>query len=329
MSENNANNKDVRDDEIDLMDLFRRFGKTLNRWGTALGRAFLISAVFLLKRWLPLGISVLLGIGASYFLRMTSDPSFTSDLVLRTNAAKTDDILAYLNRLHTFCIEQNKLALAEAISVTPEQVKNILDISAYWIIDNSRDGIPDYVDYKNAHNVYDTINVRMLDRLDIRVKIKTPQELTNVRDGIIKFINSDQLFQQRNTLRLQQNQEWLARLKNDILLLDSLQKVKYFEETRNIQPKTGGQMIFLQEQKTQLILPDIYDLYTRKQTLESEIDLYKDIVTVLSDFSLPAQRDNGLMYYGKNMIPLFFFIMLFILILLANRKSLGEVYRKY
>jgi hypothetical protein len=283
----------------------------------------------MLKRWLPLGISVLLGIGASYLLKISSDPSFTSDLVIRTNAAPTDDILSYLNRLHTFCIEQNKPALAQAISISPVQVNNILDVSAYWIIDNGKDKIPDYVDYKNSHNVYDTLNVRMLDRLDIRVKIKTPQELTNVRDGIIRFINSDPLFQQRNVLRLQQNQEWLTRLEDDILLLDSLQKVKYFEETRNIQSKTGGQMIFLQEQKTQLLFPDIYNLYTRKQSLEAERDLYKDIVTVLSDFSLPARRDNGLLYYGRNTIPLFFFIMLFILILLANSKNIGEVYRKY
>ena len=175
MSENITNSKDVRDDEIDLADLFRRFGRTLNRWGNALGKAFLISAVFLLKRWLPLGISVLLGIGASYLFKMTSDPSFTSDLVIRTNAVKTDDILAYLNRLHTFCIEGNKIALADAISISPVQVNNILDISAYWIIDNGKDGIPDFVDYKNAHNVYDTLNVRMIDRLDIRAKIKTPQ----------------------------------------------------------------------------------------------------------------------------------------------------------
>ena len=77
----------------------------------------------------------------------------------------------------------------------------------------------------------------MQDRLDIRVKIKTPQELTLVRDGIIKFIDKDSLFQQKNRLRLRQNSELLTRLNYDILQLDSLQKVKYFEETRNTLPQ--------------------------------------------------------------------------------------------
>jgi hypothetical protein len=191
------------------------------------------------------------------------------------------------------------------------------------------DETPDYVDYRDNHNVYDTINVRMADRLDIRVKIKVPQELSLVRDGIISFIERDSLFQQRNRVRTKQNFGLLARLNYDILQLDSLQKIKYFEETKSRQPSGGGQMIFLQEQKTQLIYTDIYPLYSKKQNLEGEIDLYKGIVTVLSDFSLPAIRDNGTLYYAKQIIPLFFCLALIVLILLANRKKLEEIYKKY
>lgn len=328
MSENTTN-KNVRDDEIDLLDLFRRMGRTLTRWGNSSGRAFLISVVFLLKRWLPLGLSIASGVGASYLLKFTSESSFTSDLVLRTNTVAPADLIPYLNRLHTFCIEDNKSALTVAISTTPEQVKNIIDISAFWIIDRGKDNTPDFIDYKDNHNVYDTVNVRMQDRLDIRVRIKAPQELGKVRDGIIKFIESDSLYQQRNRLRIRQNQEMLTRLNYDILQLDSLQKVKYFEETRNMQPKTGGQMVFVQEQKTQLVYPDIYTLYAKKQSLESERDLYKGLVTVLSEFSLPAKRDNGGFYYAKKVVPIFFGLTLLILILLSNRKKLEEVYKKY
>jgi hypothetical protein len=211
----------------------------------------------------------------------------------------------------------------------PESVKNISDISAFWIIDQSRDGIPDYVDYKGNHSPSDTNNVRMQDRLNIRVKINYPLDLNSVRDGIIKFIENDSLFQQRNRVRLKQNHDLLVRLSYDVLELDSLQKVKYFEETRNMKPGSGGQIVFMQEQKTQLVYNDIYFLYARKQNLESERDLYKGIVTILSDFSLPTKRDNGAMYYGKSIIPFFFLITLLILILTANRRKLQEIYQKY
>ena len=238
-------------------------------------------------------------------------------------------MISYINRLHTFCLEKNSGALSEALSVSSESVGNIVDITAYWIIDQNNDEIPDYVDYRNNHNVYDTTNLRIQDRLDIRVKIKSPQELSLLQNGIIYYIERDSLYQQMNRLRIRQNLELLTRLEYDILQLDSLQKVKYFEETRNRQPQSGGQMIFLQEQTTQLLYNDIYSLYNRKQLLESERDLYKGIITVLNEFSLPAKRENGALYYGKYVITIIFSLTLLILIILANRKKLKDIYKNY
>jgi len=328
MSES-SQNKSNNTDEIDLLDLFRRMGRTLNNWARSLGRAFLISVVFLLRRWIPLGLSLVAGIGLSYLLKNTSESFYTSDMVIRENAVPNADMISYINRLHNYCNEDNKAALAGALSFNSESVKNILDINAYWIIARGKERVPDQVDYANDHYVVDTINIRMQDRLDIRVKIKSPQELSLLQKSITSYIEKDSLFQQKNRLRLRQNKELLSRLDYDILQLDSLQKVKYFEETRNRLPSNGGQMVFLQEQKTQLVYTDIYNLYAKKQYLEMERDLYYGIVTVISDFNLPAKRENGGFYYGKHYIPLFFMITLLILILLANRNKLKEVYNKY
>jgi len=324
-----SQNKNSNSDEIDLLDLFRRMGRTLTIWGAALGHAFLISVVFLLRRWLPLIISLVLAVGCSYILKMTVGNVFTSHMVIRSNAMHNSDMIAYINRLHNFCEEENYRALEDALSFKPEMIKNILDISAFWFIDRGADKIPDYVDIHNSHSAYDTINVRMLDRLDIRAKIRSPKELFLLQNGIISFINKDSLFQQKNRLRLRQNKGLLARLDYDILQLDSLQKVKYFEETRSRKPLIGGQMVFLQEQKTQLLYDNIYDLYSRKQVLESNEDLYPDIVTLLSGFDLPAKQDNGTLYYSKKIVPLFLGIALVLLIFLANRKKLKEIYNKY
>jgi hypothetical protein len=341
MSEISTPNKNVRNDDVDLLDLFRRMGRTLTRWINSLGKAILISIVFILRRWLPLGLSIAAGIAASYLLKITSASSYTSDMVFRNNLALMDPIklrdnsgttaemISKIEKLHFLCTESNFKGLSEALSINLGSVRNISDIDAFWIVDQSKDGIPDYVDYKGNHSAADTTNIRMQDRLDIRVKIAAPQDLNLVRDGIVKFIASDSLYQQRNRMRIMQNKELLTRINIDILQLDSLQKVKYFEETRNIKPVSGGQIVFMQEQKTQLVYGDIYYLYTKKQLLETDRDLYKGVVTILSDFSLPTRRENGLTFYGKTLIPIFFIITLLILVILANRAKLDEVLRKY
>lgn len=324
MSENTTN-RDVRNDEIDLLDLFNRMGRTLNRWGKSLGRAFLFSVVFLLKRWLPLGLSVAAGIGVAFFLKTTAHSIYTSDMVLRSNVIDNAQMISYINRLQT--LDNN--SLSEALNVPVDLCDSIVSIGAFWIIDLNKDRVPDNVDYTNSHNIYDTTNIRMQDRFNVSVSIRKPQELNRVRVGILKYIESDPLFNQRNSIRLSQNAEMLERLNIDIQQLDSLQKVKYFEETRKRNTQTGGQIVFMQEQNTQLLYNDIYSLYYRKQALEADRNIYKGIVTVLSDFSVPTRRVNDLVFYAKQVLPIFIIITLLILILFAKRKKLEEIYKKY
>ena len=335
MSENNNNSRNVSNDEIDLLELFRRMGKTLGNWAHAIGRAFMVSLVFLLRRWLPLGLSIVVGVGISYLMKTSSSSFYTSDLVLKNNlndigeSGTTAEMIATVNKLHSYCKEGNHAELEQLLTESPEAIDNILDISAYWIIDKNKNRIPDFVDYDNSHDVYDTTNIRMQDRFDIRVKIKSARALTELRKHIISYLDNDSLFQLRNKVRIQQSLALLERYNYDISQLDSLQKVKYYEETRNIAPKQGGQIIFMQEQKTQLVYPDIYSLYAKKQKVETDLELYKNIVTVLSDFSLPAIRVNGTMYYAKTVVPVIFGLTLIILILLANKANIKEIFEKY
>ena len=324
MSENTTN-KNVRNDEIDLVDLFNRMGKTLRRWADSLGRAVLISVVFIMKRWLPLGLSIAAGIGVAYFMKSTANPIYSSDMVLRTNVIDNAQIISKINRLQTL----DKETLSETLNIQQETINNLINIGAYWIIDLNKDQVPDHVDYNNTHNIYDTTNIRMKDRFDVRVSIKTPQDLDVIRDGIIRYLENEPQFIQRNSIRQAQTKEVIERVKRDIMNLDSLQKVKLFEESRKRSLQTGGQIIFIQEQNTQLLHNDIFNLYNRKQTLEIEMDMYSGIVTLLSDFSIPSSRVNGLNYYIKKIVPRFFLVMLIFLVLLANTGKIKEIYQKY
>jgi hypothetical protein len=85
----------------------------------------------------------------------------------------------------------------------------------------------------------------------------------------------------------------------------------------------------MQEQNTQLLYNDIYNLYYRKQALESERDINKGIVTLLSNFSQPTSRINVLSYYAKDYVPAIVIITLLVLIFLANSNRLKEIYKKY
>lgn len=328
MSKNNTE-YESHNDEIDLLDLFRRIGRTLSKWFNALGTGFLVAIIFLIRNLIPLIISIIIGIGFSFLMKWTTKPVYLSEITFRSNTVPNADMISYFNRLSLFIKEKNFSQISASLSITPEKARGIKKVKAYWIIDRNKDLIPDYVDYRNKYNVYDTVNIRMKDRFVVDVMLTDPKVFEEVSQGFVRYVEKNPLFRQENEVRLRNANELIGRLNYDIEQLDSLQKVKYFEETRNRIPEKGGQMVFLQEQKTQLVYDDIYSLYERKQTLDEEKVLYPDIITILSDFSPPAKRFNGGFYYGRVIIPVCFLLMFIFLMLHRNRKKLREIYRKY
>jgi len=321
--------KQIRDDEIDLRDLFNRIGNTLSKWFRAIGEALVRTIVFLLKNIIPLIISVIIGVGISYALKWITKPVYTSEITLRSNVVPVEQMISNLKQLTILLKEKNFNRVATLLSISPEKAKIIGMIEAFWIIDMNNDTIPDFIDYRNSHNVYDTMNVRMKDRFAVRVELQESQEIPQMKGYLFSYVDQNPVFRQQNELRLRMIDELYARLNYDIEQLDSLQKVKYFEETRNIKPEKGGQIFFLQDNTTQLLYSDIYNLFRRKQELDQEKNLYNEILTVINDFHQPVKRFNGGWYYGKIVIPLCFGLMLIWLIIRRNLKKLRKVFNRY
>ena len=94
-------------------------------------------------------------------------------------------------------------------------------------------------------------------------------------------------------------------------------------------PKEGGQMIFLQDYKTQLLHDDINQLITRRQDIERSRTIFSDLITLLSDFTPPIKPKNGTLYYGKFIIPVIFGIAIILILLIRNKTRLAEAYKKY
>jgi len=328
MSENHELNI-KKDDEVDLIDLFSRVSKSVIKGFRTFCRGILHIFFFLLRNWFWLACSILLGAGISYVMKSSSEKFYKSELTLRTNTIPNAEMISYINRLHTFCEEENIGELASALSVSTEKVNSIKDIEAFWMIDMGKDNIPDYIDFHGKHDVLDTSNVRMTDRFVIRVKTSVPQELSAIRDGIFSYVHNNQFYVEQNTLRLRQVDDLLARIDYEVQQLDSLQKLKYFEESRRLMPKEGGQMIFLQDYETQLLHNDISELIRQKQDLERTKTIYPGIITLLNDFTPPNKPDNGMLYYGKVVIPVIFILTIILILLILNRNKLTEAYKKY
>ena len=116
-------------DEIDLIDLFARIGRSIVRGFKATGNGLLHVFFFLIRNSVWLAISLFVGVAVSYFIKLSAEKFYSSDIILRSNTIPNADIIAYINKLHTFCQEKNYTELASSLSVPPDEVKNIKDAS--------------------------------------------------------------------------------------------------------------------------------------------------------------------------------------------------------
>ncbi len=325
-----TNKPDIRkqtSDEIDLLELFQKTGNTFKKFVTWLWELFLRITVFFVRKSPYLIAFIILGFFVALLKFKTSERFYSSDMILRSNSVSNADMIAHINKLRFYGEEDNKLALAQSLNLDSVEVENLIDIQAFWIIDRNRDGIPDIVDDRNRYNE-DTTVTHMSSRFDVRVKTMHPQSLNKVRDGILHHINTNQYFEKINRIRLIQLRERIAKTETELSELDSLQNYKYFEE-RQKGKFSEGQMVFLNEQETKLFHGSVFDLYGSKQSLDRELDIYSEIVTVLDDFTPPAQPENSYLNIAKTRVILFFVLGLIFMVVLSFRKELISVYKKY
>ena len=319
---------DNNNGEIDLVNIFNKIFSWFARLFKAIGIAIIKSIAFLYHNILIVTLSIVIGFVASYILKHAEKPLYKSEITFRNNSISNADMISHFNQLGNLVMEKNTSEVSSFLDITENESSDLVKLSAYWVIDINRDGVPDYVDYKNKHDPADTVNVRMSDRFVVEVSSLDPFNLVNIRNGLIKYAESHPLAGNANAQRIRRLNELIERTNFDIRELDSLQKVKYFEETRS-RMSEAGQIVLFQEQQTQMFYRDIQNLMAQRQGYERELALYPDAVSVISDFLPSSTRVNTAFYYSKITVPSAFFLAIILLLLAKNRKRIVEILNKY
>ena len=319
---------DNNNGEIDLVNIFNKIFSWFARLFKAIGIAIIKSIAFLYHNILIVTLSIVIGFVASYILKHAEKPLYKSEITFRNNSISNADMISHFNQLGNLVMGKNTSEVSSFLDITENESSDLVKLSAYWVIDINRDGVPDYVDYKNKHDPADTVNVRMSDRFVVEVSSLDPFNWVNIRNGLIKYAESHPLAGNANAQRIRRLNELIERTNFDIRELDSLQKVKYFEETRS-RMSEAGQIVLLQEQQTQMFYRDIQSLMTQRQSYERELALYPGAVSVISDFLPSSTRVNTAFYYSKVAVPSALFLAIILLLLAKNRKRIVEVLNRY
>lgn len=301
-------------DEIDLLELFRKTGQKISQFFTWILRTFFLTILFFWRNALYLiGFFVIGGLLGYGYSRITRE-YYSSDMEAQTNAVNAAEIIMYVNTLHNFTSEGNTEGLSKYLNLDEDIINSIKDIQAFWIVDENKDGIGDYVDYMHNFNIRDTTQRRLNNRLNVKVDVYDNTIFEDLKEGLYNYIDRNPYFASINENRKKRIRELINKTDEELLKLDSLQKYEYFEDNLS-RESNKGQMLIWNEKDVRLLHEEIIKLYKDRQSLEQELELFPEPITTIKDFTPLSQYENPKSTYIKKLGIIFFFLGMIIIFL--------------
>ena len=320
------NDLDKKGNEVDLIEFFNLIWIGLKKLIFTISRSILFLLVFGLRKSLWLLLFALIGIGIGYVSFSATNQFFRSSMIVQPNGFTSTDMVSYINDIHEFCKEDNKTGLGKAFEIIPENAEKIKDIQAFFFIDVNGDKIGDFVDYKNTYVARDTSQHIIADRLLIQADVFDDQIFSDVRSGLLNYLNKNPYLSVVNRIRKEELQILIEQIDYEITKLDSLQNFEYFSERGSNGSATGsGQLVILNEKQTQLYYHDKQSLLLRQNDYRRTMELSTDPVTIIKDFPALVIVENSAIKYIVIAALITMLIGYLMLLILAYRKRTGDL----
>ena len=326
-----ATNQKTHNDEIDLIELFHKLGqKTIGlfRWLT---RSMLLIIVFFIRNFYIIIGFIIIGGFIGYGMFKLSKEYYSSDMVIRTNTLPPADFIAYVNTIHELTKDaasaKDFSTLSRTLQIDDTVTRKIKDIQAYYIIDMRKRNGGYLVDYGRKFDLQKDTLSRLSNRVEVRVEVYNNEIFEYVKKGLYNYFNSNSYINQLNNNRMTQLRELISKTRAQINKLDSLEDVQYFQ--KNIMPQyKSGQIVFLNQPEVKLLHPDLIDLFKQKQSYQKELEIYKDPITIIEDFTPLSKVENSRSKYVIIWGFVFGVIGILVMFYWEQRKSIKDLINK-
>jgi hypothetical protein len=268
---------------------------------------------------------VILGAALGLLRYSQTQRYYSSNLIAQPNGISAIEMVEYINDLTKFTKNKNAIALANSLELTDSTASKIKSIEAFYYIDINRDGKGDYVDLDNSYNPKDTNQVVANNRIYLLVEVFDNHAFSDVKNGLLKYINKNPYLVQMNSIRKQQLSELIESTEREISKLDSLQNVDYFTNNNRLNASNDSRLMFLSEKDKQLYYRDKMTLMRQKQSYNRELETATEPITVIKDFTQLSMEENPkgdyIVKYG------FWFVLIgyLILLVLSQRSYITEL----
>jgi hypothetical protein len=317
----NSNQNHSNQDEIDLLSLIVKSGKLIKKAVQWLINSIGSILVYILRKWYYLATALVLTVITALILKTLTPSYYSSDLIMRSNAINNQPIMMSIDKLGDYASAGNYSALSTELNLSLKEASAIKELKTFWYYDIGDDGIFDGIVTDEAILI-DTGIAKIDSVFIIRAEVFDPMILEKIEGSLVDYLGSIPFLEALNNQRLSDLEARLIQTTYEIKKLDSLQTREYYTNTDDLRQKEG-QIIFTSENENQKLYHyEMFKLLQLKQECERDLNVYRDVVTIMQDFTIPVEPENGTVLYAKKTIWYFLGLALLLSFIVSYRKKI-------
>jgi hypothetical protein len=290
MGDSDIQQKQNKTDEIDIFEFCARLWSVFKTFLIQI-KDFLVSIIiYLIRKSLWIASLALIGAVAGFALYTVTKTYYSSNLVVNTGEISNKIIIDHINKLSV--LNGKTKILSGYLDITEAEAEEITRVKAYYGIDINKDYVVDYIDFKEKYNPKDTNQVRVPGYLYLKVSVYNEAVFPALRKGLFQYISRNEYIKQLHEINLRQKREYIKELEIEMTKIDSLQRIQFQKNSTSIKD-----ILLTNKPEIQLFHGDILHLYSRKQALERDLDIYKDPIVIVQDFTPLEEEERPVTKY--------------------------------
>ncbi|MCK9207402.1 MAG: hypothetical protein M0P66_09855 [Salinivirgaceae bacterium] len=303
--------------EIDLIELFSKIGNWIGNQIKWFFNLILAIFYFFLRNTFWFFLVILIGILAAFVFHKTARLYYHTELVGYSHTISNIEVIQSINNWNSSTI------------FTEDEMDNIKNIGATYLLDINNDGLWDMVENIDDMGKMDTsiMKQRTYGNFCIQIEVYDTLLISRIKEGVMNYLSNNQRVLERNEIRLRQMEQLIPKLQKEIIELDSLKKAEYFSNNKPTVAKLG-EMLLIGEKETKLYHKDVLELIGQQQKIERDLFLTKEPFEVILDFSVPTKEENSLFYLMTRFVGISLLIGFFIILFFDQRKFVFDQIRK-
>lgn len=290
--------EEKKQNEINLLDLllmlFAWISKAFHGLLVYMGK---LSRLIYRRKWY-VTVTVVAGVAVGLYLSRPTARIYKAEGTALILGADAQTVRQVFRQLENSDPRNPYTSLTGKLNLPDSVANNIVRIAAFYMIDYMRDSVADKVDFLDSHSLSDTMNVRMRDRVYIRLKTKNIPQVKVVEKAMLHFLNNNKVIQSQFNAKINDLNNQISICDSEIKRIDSLASIYYFNEKNNPQLSFERNTLIMGEQRKQLFYGDLMRIQELRNHAQLELSRFTKPVEIPSSLVVSPQPLNGRLEYA-------------------------------